>query len=58
MLCVIPPPTPIRVTVYEPIGVVGEVMMVQMLVNDGFPKSELNEADAPEGSPDTESFTI
>jgi hypothetical protein len=44
--------------VYEPIGVVGEVMMVQMLVNDGLPKSELNEADAPEGSPDTESFTI
>jgi len=55
---VIPPPTPIRVTMYEPTEVVGEVVIMQMLVNDGRSEGELSVVDAPAGSPDTERLTI
>lgn len=58
VLCVNPPPTPVTVTAYEPTGVVEEVVMRQILVNEGLPTDGLIETDELEGSPDTESLTF
>jgi len=58
VLRVNPPPTPVTVTLYEPIWIASEVVTMQTLANDGLPTDGLSEASAPEGSPDTERFTI
>jgi len=46
-----PPPLPITVTAYEPVGVADEVVIVSELVNVGDPEGGRKEHEAPEGSP-------
>jgi len=58
VLRVNPPPAPTMVTLYEPVWVTSEVVMMQILANDGLPTAGLSEATAPEGSPDTDRLTI
>jgi len=45
---------PVTVIAYEPVGVDDEVLMVHVLVNVGLPEAGVNEAEAPEGRPDTD----
>jgi len=52
-----PPPEPVTVIVYEPVGVDDDVLTVNVLVNVGLPEDGLNDAEAPEGSPDAERLT-
>jgi len=49
-----PPPVPVTVILYEPLGVDDEVLMLHVLVNVGLPEAGVNEAEAPEGRPDTD----
>jgi len=55
---VTPPPVPVTVIVYEPVGVDDDVLTVNVLVNVGLPEDGLKEAEAPEGSPDAERLTL
>ena len=52
-----PPPVPVTVIVHEPVGVVEDVVMANWLVNVGLPRGGLNDAEAPEGSPDADNAT-
>jgi len=53
-----PPPVPVTVIVYGPVGVEEEVVIVHVLVNVGFQEAGLKDAEAPEGSPDAERLTL
>ena len=53
-----PPPEPVTLIVYKPVGVEEEVVMVSWLVNVGFPEAGLKEGDTPEGNPDAERPTL
>ncbi len=56
-LCDIPPPTPVTVTLYDPIGVAAVVVMRQKPAYEGLPADGLIETDALAGTPDTVRFT-
>jgi len=51
-----PPPVPVTVIVYEPVGVDDEVLMVHVLVKVGLPDPGLN--DVEKGRPGTERLTV
>ena len=53
-----PPPVEATVIVYEPVGVDDDVLTVNVLVNVGVPEEGLNDAEAPDGSPDTDRVTV
>ena len=50
---VLPPPVPVTVKVYVPLGVPAVVDMVSVDVNDGLPEDGLKLAEAPDGKPET-----
>jgi len=52
-----PPPVPVTVIGYEPVGVDEDVDMVNVLVKVGLPEDGLNEGEAPEGRPDADKDT-
>lgn len=54
---VLEPATPVIVTVDVSAGVVGEVVMVRVDVNGGFPKLGVKIPTAPEGKPDMDRLT-
>jgi len=55
--CDFPPPVPVIVTGYVPVGVDAEVDIVMVLVNVGLPEEGLKPAVAPLGRPDAERLT-
>ena len=57
VLCVFPPPVPVRVMVYVPMGVVAAVEIVRVEVNDGVPEDGLKVAVTPVGRPDADRVT-
>src|SRR2546425_1228227 len=53
VVCVRPPPVPVTVMVYDPVGVLDEVLMVRVAVKVGEPVSDgVNAHEAPVGSPE------
>jgi len=58
VVCVIPPPVPVTVIGYEPVGVDDEVEMVKVEEKVGLPDCGLKEAEAPEGRPEAERLTV
>ena len=52
-----PPPDAFTIIVYVPVGVVGDVEMVIVLVNVGSPEDWLKLAEVPDGNPDADKPT-
>ena len=53
-----PPPVPVRVIVWFPVGVDAAAEIVKAAVNVGFPEETLKTADAPDERPEADNVTI